>query len=164
MARRTTRTPSAGARAREDRYELFLTALGEGMTISAAAEQAGFARRADLYEHRDVDEGFAARWDEIVERTTEEMEQEAYRRAVEGWIEREIFDDDGNVIGHVRKFSDGLLMFMLKARRPGVYRENHRVQHVGPDGGPVNVRLDLDKQQRKALADVLRGRPATSAD
>lgn len=33
-----------------------------------------------------------------------------------------------------RKTSDVLLMFLLKAHRPELYRENYKVEHVGPDG------------------------------
>ena len=33
----------------------------------------------------------------------------------------------GEVVGHVREFSDTLLMFSLKARRPEVYRESTTV-------------------------------------
>ena len=42
----------------------------------------------------------------------------------------------GSVCGVVRKYSDSLLMFLLKGARPDVYREQMRHEHAGVAGGP----------------------------
>ena len=60
------------------------------------------------------------------ERRIQLLEAEAWRRAVGG--------------------SDTMLIFMLKAARPAVYRENHTVELTGPNGAP----LELSDPQRAA--------------
>jgi hypothetical protein len=39
----------------------------------------------------------------------------------------------------VRKFSDTLLIFMLKARDPKKYRERVDLTHSGPNDGPIAI-------------------------
>ena len=45
----------------------------------------------------------------------------------------------GAQCGAVRKYSDTLLIFMLKARRPEKYRERANVELTGQGGGPVEL-------------------------
>jgi hypothetical protein len=52
-------------------------------------------------------------------------------------------DKDGDLVREEQVYSDTLLIFLLKARRPDVYRENVRVQHRGPNEGPVKHELDI---------------------
>ena len=99
---------------------------------------------------------FAAAWDDVVLRTTELMEVEAVRRGMVG-VEKPVFQQ-GRQVGTIREYSDLLLMFMLKSRRPEVYRENHRVEHVG-QGGRLDVNVVLDASQRDSLRELLRSRP-----
>lgn len=106
----------------------FLQALGEHGMVTAACKSVGVGRTT-AYDARHADEAFATAWADIEELTTERMEAEAYRRAVEG-VESDIFFK-GEVVGTEREFSDTLLVFLLKARRPEVYRENIKVQHAG---------------------------------
>lgn len=158
MTDRTRRTPKT-----RDWRPAFLTAFADGLTVTAACQAAGVGRTT-VYDERQRNESFASGWDDIEERTTENMEREAYRRAVDGWAERKIFDDKGREIGEVQKYSDTLLIFMLKARRPGTYRENYRHELVGAGGGPVAVEFELDAGSREAIAGVLRGRPAAGSE
>jgi hypothetical protein len=59
------------------------------------------------------------------------MEEEARRRAVEG-TKKPIFYR-GQVVGHIRDYSDVLLMFLLTAHRPERYRENTRNENWNID-------------------------------
>lgn len=156
-ANRTRRTPKKA----ED-WDGFLAALlaNKGQ-VSHAAQAIGMHRQR-AYEHREQDESFAREWDEIVERTTEEMEREAMRRGMEG-IDKPVYYQ-GELVDTLREYSDTLLIFLLKSRRPEKYRDHHQVQHTGLDGGPVNVRVELDEKQREALGDVLRRRPASRSE
>lgn len=79
---------------------------------------------------RRADEDFAVAWADVEEATTERMEHEAYRRTVDG-IERDVFYQ-GAVVGAEREYSDNLLMFLLKARRPERYRDNVKVELPAP--------------------------------
>ena len=126
--------------------------------MGEAAKRAG-VHRTTVWRRRQDDEEFAERWDDVLEHSTEVLEQIAVRRAAES--------------------SDQLLMFLLRARRPEVYSERHRVHHSGqvvpvppsvvltPEGAQAAHEF-LDKvrearngdEAREALSDTLRKRPA----
>lgn len=132
-ANRTRRTPKKRAR---DWKPDWLQAFAETGMVSAACQRAGVGRTT-AYDARAVDEAFATAWDELVDETTDRMEREAQRRAVEG-IDHGVWYQ-GDLVGHERLYSDTLLIFLMKARRPETYRENVRHEHTGPTGGPVQV-------------------------
>lgn len=121
-------------RAAQDR---FLDAFVETATVVHAAEVAGVGRRTH-YDWLDSDDEYAARFAQAEEDATQRLEREARRRAVEGTREPVGFYK-GEPGGYVRRYSDNLLMFLLKARRPAVYRERYEHRHVGDDGGPVRI-------------------------
>ena len=153
------RTPKK-ARARkapaEDWRPRFLAALEAEVTVLAAC-RATDVSRSNVYAERSRNEQFAAAMDEVEERTTQRMEREAFRRATEGWVERQEFDVvDGERVPTltVTKFSDTLLIFLLKARRPEVYRDNHRVEHVG-GGKDGAVPIELTGAVADAAHDFL---------
>ena len=125
MAKRTIRSPSKDTK--------FFKALAEGAAVGVACAEAGYGRRT-AYEYRDKFEKFADRWDEAVETAVERLEAEADRRAVEGVL-KPVFHR-GEVCGHIRVFSDNLLMFRLKALRPHKYRDNASLQ---VDHAPVDI-------------------------
>lgn len=122
------------------RATLFLDAFAETHLVTEAARRAGI-HRDTAYAWRKSNPEFARSWADIEEASTEALEREALRRAVEGWVERPVFDKDGEQVGEVRKFSDTLLIFMLKARRPDTYRERYQHEHSGPDGGPIAAEI-----------------------
>jgi hypothetical protein len=70
-----------------------------------------------------VDAAFAAAWEEAEETATDRLEEEARRHAVEGVPEppisggRLVRDDDGQPIV-VQRYSDNLILALIKARRP----------------------------------------------
>ena len=104
--------PAGGRRA------VFLTALRETGNVSAAARRAG-TNRSVCYGWRRRDSGFAAAWEDALEEAADRLEMEAFRRAVDGVEEERFFG--GQVIGEVTRYSDSLLMFLLRARRPAIY-------------------------------------------
>lgn len=112
MANKTTRTPARDAK--------FLDAIRKGATVSDACAAACYTRSI-AYTYRTQDPKFAEAWDEANEDAIERMEREADRRAVEGY-DRPVFHN-GVEVGSERRFSDVLLIFRLKAKRPDVYRE-----------------------------------------
>ena len=54
-----------------------------------------------------------------LEEAADKLEMEAFRRAVEGIGENTYFR--GDVVGSVTRYSDWLLMFLLKAQRPSKF-------------------------------------------
>jgi len=97
---------------------LFLQTLRETGNISAAELRADKSR-ASVYRARERDEEFAAAWDDALEEAADWLELEALRRAIDGIEEGRYFR--GEMIGTITKYSDSLLMFLLKARRPQLY-------------------------------------------
>lgn len=104
----------------------FLEALAKGYSVSAAASGAGFSR-ATVYQRRKDNASFAERWDDAYEAGSDVLEDEARRRAVEG-TDRPVYQN-GKLVGHVREYSDVMLVLMLKARRPEKYRDNAKIEH-----------------------------------
>jgi hypothetical protein len=163
---------SSGRRGEWDR-DAFLAAFEETGMVSHACRLVGVGR-STVYVERQRNEDFAVAWADVEERVVESMEGEAYRRAVKG-VEKPLVSA-GRLVTTVNEYSDGLLMFLLKARRPEVYRENVKVEHSGAtslnivpvsrDHGADVVRIlrgtgaagerrtDLEQQLRADLVDV----------
>jgi len=116
VANKTTRTPVKDAK--------FFELIAGGATISDACRSVGYTR-SSVYLYKADDPKFADAWDEANENAIERMEREADRRAVEGY-DKPVFHM-GVEVGTERKFSDTLLIFRLKAKRPDVYRERAEV-------------------------------------
>ena len=115
---------------------LFLDTLRGTGNVRLAASNADVARQV-AYRARDSSATFRADWDEALEEARELLEAEARRRAAIG-VDEPVFYK-GQVVGHIRKYSDNLLMFLLKAHWPEKFRDNYAVEHSGPSGGPVKV-------------------------
>lgn len=125
------------------RKERFLELLAEGNTAAYAARQCGI-RRTTAYEARKTDPDFAAAWDIALEDGIQVLEQEARRRAVEGVTKEKGIYHQGQHIATetITEYSDSLLMFMLKAKRPEVYRDRAEVKHTG-QVNHAHAHLDL---------------------
>lgn len=120
--------------------------------VSAACKRAGVSR-STAYAERRRNEEFALAWADVEEATTERMEREAQRRAVEG-VKRDVLYQ-GDKVGEELHYSDTLMIFLLKARRPHVYRDNVHIQHTGPDGGPIQIQAPPDAAERSRRAAAL---------
>lgn len=95
---------------------MFLKELREnGGFVGKACEAVGVSKQA-VHNWRGSDAEFAAEWDKAVDLATEDLEKEARRRAYNG-VDEPVFYQ-GEICGHIRKFSDTLLMFTIKARKP----------------------------------------------
>jgi hypothetical protein len=116
-----------------EKQDQFLTVLSETANVTVAASAVGLSRQR-LYQVRDEDLVFQGRWEAAVKLGTAALEDEATRRAKDGWDEPVFYQ--GEQCGHVRKFSDTLLIFLLKARDPK-FRE--KLDLAGPNGGPIPV-------------------------
>jgi hypothetical protein len=109
---------STGARQRA-RREAFLSELATGRSVGGSAAAAGLSR-ATVYRWRERLAGFARRWDAAVDAGVDTLEAEASRRAVDDTARPA--SRKGRQAGDVADYSDRLLMFLLQARRPQVYR------------------------------------------
>lgn len=106
----------------------FIQRLVQTGNVSAACKRARISRQ-HAYEVRGQDEVFKAAWDEALEIATEALEFEARRRAAVGVLEP-VFHQ-GLQVGTIRRYSDTLLIFLLKAHKPNTYRDNVHHEHEG---------------------------------
>ena len=118
--------PSVAERTYKARKK-FLDALAKGYSVSRAAAEADRTVKM-LKSWRDDDPNFKADWEEAVEAGTDRLEDRARDRAY--------------------RDSDGLLMFLLKGRRPEKYRERTSVEH----SGGINLEGSRDKLKLRIAA------------
>ena len=107
----------------------FLRAYAETCNIKLAAQAAGIHRQRHYDWMKDDD--YAKAFDHAKQEAVETLEAEARRRAVDGW-EVPVYQG-GRKVGAIRKYSDLLLIFLLKAAAPETYRDNyhdHRHLHA----------------------------------
>jgi hypothetical protein len=100
--------------------EQFLEYLRQGYPVSTAAALARCGR-VTVYGWRQNDPEFAKAWDDAYAAGGDAIEEEARRRAIDGWDEA-VFQG-GEQVGVVHRFSDRLLERLLKGRKPQVYGE-----------------------------------------
>ncbi len=70
----------------------------------------------------------------------EYLESVAVVRAAKGYLEPVLYQ--GQVATHVRRFSDGLMMFLLRGMMPEKYGVQ-RQEISGPQGTPVQARIEV---------------------
>lgn len=117
----------------------FLAAYAELANITDAAKAAQVARSMH-YVWLQKSEEYAEAFRHAEAEAIDALEKEARRRALHGVNEPVFYQ--GEECGAVRKYSDTLLIFLLKGARPDTYRENFKAELTGPNGGPVVVRLE----------------------
>ena len=118
----------------------FLNELAETGNVLATAKMLNLSRR-DLYRVRKEDPDFHAAWEEAMDQAADHLEAEARRRAVEGWEEPVFYQ--GIETGLVRKYSDTLLIFLLKGARPEKYRDRVSTELSGPGGAPLATAINV---------------------
>ena len=125
------------------RQRAFVASLAASGIVSQAAMSIGKSMEA-LYKLRNKPgaEGFAAAWDEALERGVQRLEDTALARAIQGVPEWKS-DGDGGLITYGTKHNEALVMFFLRNRRPERYSE-----HIRP-GHPVYERI-----RREVLANA----------
>jgi len=106
--------------------ESFLLALKESGNVTVAAKVANVARK-NAYDLRNMDPEFASAWDDAIDHADDMLEAAARQRAVVGTLEPVFYK--GQTVGYVTKYSDQLLITMLKGRKPEIYRD--KMEHSG---------------------------------
>jgi hypothetical protein len=105
------------------RKSLVLALLCEGHTLAHVKKVLGI-NRVTVYRWRQYDPDFAAAYSDAMDAGADLIEQEARRRAVEGF-ERPIFQR-GRQVGVERVYSDMLLVLLLRGRRPETFAQSAR--------------------------------------
>lgn len=158
----------------------FLAALASGCTVSEAAQAAGITSGV-AYARRKHDADFSEAWAQALEDSTDILEREARRRAIDGvaepvvyqgrlsYVTERVVDEDGTetfqpVIAldgqpvplTIRKPSDSLLALLLKGRRKEFATE--RTELTGKDGTPVVIDSTTRAARVAALLQVAKAR------
>ena len=107
--------------------DAFIERLKATGNVTLAATGAGVTRQ-NAYQTRNRNKTFRRLWNEALEEAVDLLDGEARRRAT--GIKRDIYYA-GKVVGTENVYSDSLLMFLLKAHRPQLYRDNVKVEHSG---------------------------------
>ena len=115
---------------------LFLEALEKTGMVGRSAVSAGVLHTTACHEKK-KDAEFARAWEDALDKATVLLEDEARRRATEG-VDEPVFYQ-GDECGAIRRYSDTLLIFMLKGLRPEKYRERISQELSGPNGGPIEL-------------------------
>ena len=121
----------------------FLASLAETGQVTEAAKAVGYATTQHLHKLRREDEDFATAWDEALMSAGDMLKDEAVRRARDGVLEPDYHK--GEVVGYTLKFSDSLLMFMIKQNDPS-FRDTGR-------GGGVNINFGVAIMPAQAKSD-----------
>jgi hypothetical protein len=116
-----------------ERQAAFLAAMSaSGGNVRRACEAIDVSR-VTAYEWRNKDPEFAKAWDVAKQIGADSLEDEAIRRAFEGVPEPVIYKGK-KTRNTIQRYSDTLLIFLLKGARPEKYRDNARVEHAGSIG------------------------------
>jgi hypothetical protein len=117
-----------------DRQAAFLSAFSQSGHVGNSAKKANI-HRTQIYEWRN-DPAFEELFEHARKQAVSVLEDEAHRRAMVG-VDEPVFYK-GEVCGAVRKYSDTLLIVLLKANAPEKYRERQEI--TGANGGPVLIK------------------------
>ena len=112
----------------------FLQVLGTTCNVTIAANAAGVDRKT-VYRHYREQPDFAEAWDDAKASAIEILEAEAWSRA--------------------RKTSDTLIIFLLKAHKPAMYRERYEVAQT-------NLNINWDDLTENELERIAAGEDAAT--
>lgn len=111
----------------------FLATLALTANVRLSCQQAGVSR-AMAYHARIRSAKFAAQWRDAMDEAIDILQAEARRRAM--------------------TVSDLLLIFLLKAHRPEMYRETIRQEITGEGGGPIEIAASMVEARLKRIIDA----------
>ncbi|HPT88722.1 MAG TPA: helix-turn-helix domain-containing protein [Bacillota bacterium] len=144
------------------RKELFIAAYKECGTIIQTCRMTGIYR-SQVYRWKEEDPEFRDALEQAEEEATEALIAEARRRGLNG-VDEPIYYK-GKQVGAVKKYSDNLLMFLIKAKRPE-YRDKVQNEIVTPpEGFNINITSMTPEERRARINELIakRGTGVTPA-
>jgi hypothetical protein len=121
---------------RNPKKRAFLAAVARTGNVTISAEIADVARSAH-YQWLEADPVYVEAFEDAMEQAAQRLEAEARRRAEEG-VEEPVFYK-GKKCGVIRKYSDTLLIFLMKGAMPDKYKERTSTELTGAGGKPLTV-------------------------
>lgn len=131
--------PPRPAWQRSKKLVTFIADLSRHGNVSKALKKAKCSR-AWVYEKRQTDLEFAEAFADAKACGIEVLIDEAHRRAYDG-VEEGVYYQ-GELVDTVQKFSDTLLMFLIKQSDPS-YREHFQIDHANAGGRPFMFAMQL---------------------
>ena len=128
------------------RRQAFLLCLSHISNVTVAAEWAG-CRRSQVYQWRGQDAGFAAAWDDALQAAWDRLEHLAWQQATRG-VEIPYFYK-GEQVAVIRRFSERLMIQLLKARPPAAAHEAS-----GTGGGDSLDGQHIEAELERKLAEL----------
>lgn len=134
----------------------FLAAYAQTANITKAAEAARIDR-ALHYRWLDRFPKYQKAFQDAERQAGDFIESEAVRRATEGVLEPVFYQ--GEKCGAVRRYSDGVMLTLLRGFKPAKYSQKTEIS--GPEGGPIELvqrlnaardRIRLENLEAAALA------------
>ena len=122
---------------RAERLAKFIVLLSQTGNVAHAARLAKVDYSA-IYKYKKTNSDFNLVFEEALDIGTDLAEGELFRRAVQGWDEK-VFGPKG-YSGLVHKYSDTLLIFLLKGRRRKTYGDT--LKHQGDPDNPLFINAD----------------------
>ena len=122
---------------------LFLDILSKTGQVTEAARSVGYTSTQHLHLMRREDEEFAADWADAIEAAGDFLKAEAWRRAHDGVLEPTYYK--GEIVGYTTKYSDALMMFLIRQNDPS-FRDTG-----GP--GSLNVNFGVAIMPMQAVDD-----------
>lgn len=158
--------PKRGIRGIRERIKLqdqFLEKLEQTANVTLACKKTKIARRT-VYNWISTDETFKVKYEDAQRLAVDLLEDEARRRAFNGV--REPVYQGGKRVGYITKYSDTLIIFLLKNLKKEVYRDTVRNEVSSPTGGPVETiatttvisNVDYSKLSTEALEAIIAAR------
>ena len=111
--------------------------------IDLACQRVGVDRGCH-YDWLKADPGYAAEFASARKQTADILEDEAWRRAVEG-VDKPVYQG-GELVGTVREYSDSLMTWLLRGLRPERYREH---VDVTTHDGDLAARIQAAQERRR---------------
>ena len=126
-------------RTTNERIQAFLQAYSKTCNVVAACRLCGIARRTH-YAWLKKYPPYAETFKECRRAAGDFLESIAVERATVGWTEPVLYQ--GKVAAHVRRYSDGLLMMLLRGFKPEKYGVQ-RQEISGPQEAPKQAKVEV---------------------
>ncbi len=111
-----------------EKLTAFCAALADTGIVQRACDAVDISRYT-AYKWRKLDPEFAEAWDDALKAALIGLEDEAHRRAFHG-VEEPIYHK-GHLLDTVKRYSDTLAIFLLKAHAPDRYKDRQVTEHQG---------------------------------
>ena len=147
-------------RYRRAKQSAFLLVFGRIGSVTGAAREAGVSRSTH-YNWLETDLDYAEQFENTNEELADALEEEARRRALEGVDEPVYYR--GERVGSFRKYSDALLILLLRAKRPEQFRDSVAINNTIDaatgviDPAIMNTLTDEELEMARTLGRKLAG-------